>query len=168
VVGSTNKEVIAILILRFSGFNDKGCPSCETKNEIEKDIENDISNYTKEDNSMKSLKRLFSLLVLQNIKLPLQKRLIEFFNSDIGLVNKVANDLQFLLVIKDSITFEQIQNTTQMIKERLSTVSWINKLEVFNKITPTNYKKIIEKEITYLRSKVNPLAKAFLRANIDK
>lgn len=140
----------------------------KTKNEIEKDIENDISVYTKEENSMKSLKRLFSLLVLQNIKLPLQKRLVDFFNSDVGLVNKIANDLQFLLLIKDLITFEQIVNTTQMIKERLSTVAWINKLEVFNQITPSNYTKILQKEINYLRSKVNPLAKAFLRANIDK
>jgi hypothetical protein len=142
--------------------------SKKTKTQIEKDLEQDISSYTKEDNSMKSLKRLFSLLVLQNVNPFLQKRLVDFFNSDIGLVNKIANDLQFLLLIKDSITFEQIVNTTQMIKERLSTVAWINKLEVFNKITPTNYKKIIEKEINYLRSKINPLAKAFLRANMDK
>jgi len=140
----------------------------KTKTQIEKDLEQDISAYTKENNSMKSLKRLFSLLVLQNMKIPLQKRLIDFFNSDVGLVNKIANDLQFLLLIKDSITFEQIVNTTQMIKERLSTVPWINKLEVFNTITRSNYEKILQKEITYLRSKINPLAKAFLRANMDK
>lgn len=142
--------------------------SKKTKNQIEKELEQDITTYTKEDNSMKSLKRLFSLLVLQNTKLPLQKRLIDFFNSDVGLVNKIANDLQLLLLIKDSLTFKQIVNTTQMIKERLSTISWINKLEVFNKLTPSNYTKILQKEINYLRSKINPLAKAFLRANMDK
>jgi hypothetical protein len=142
--------------------------SKKTKNEIEKDLEQDVNVYTKENNTMKALKRLFSLLVLQNEKIPLQKKLIDFFNSDIGLVNKIANDLQFLLLIdsKHVLPFEQIVNTTQMIKERLSTVSWINKLELFNKLTPSNYKKIIQKEITYLRSKINPLAKAFLRTNM--
>jgi len=141
--------------------------SQKTKKQIENDLQEDINIYTKENNSMKALKRLFALLQLQKMNEPLQKKLIDFFNSDVGLVNKIANDLEFLMLILETqhLPFQQIIKTTQMIKERLSTIAWVNHLELFNEMTPTNYKKIIQKQILYLRSKINPLAKAFLRTN---
>lgn len=142
--------------------------SQKTKKEIEADLDNDITKYTKKENSMKALKRLYSLLLLQKTNEKLQQKLVHFFNSDVGLVNKIANDLELLLLIveKHKIPFQQIVDNTQMIKERLSTISWINKIELFNKLTPTNYKKILQKEVDYLRSKINPLAKTFLRVNM--
>ena len=137
-----------------------------TKNEIENELEEEITEYSK-DNSMKSLKRLFSLLKLQNKNKPLQNKLITFFNSDVGLANKIVNDLEFLLLIisKHKLPLEEIIETTQMIKERLSTIAWINPNE-FNKINKSNYKQIIKKEIEYIRSRINPIAKAFLRNNM--
>jgi len=159
-VGNSFLENSIIFYTRFQ--------SQKTKKEIEKDLDNDVTKYTKKDNSMKALKRLYSLLKLQNVNERLQQKLVHFFNSDVGLVNKIANDLELLLLIleKHKLPFQQVVQTTQMIKERLSTVSWINKLEVFNQITPTNYKKILQKEVDYLRSKINPLAKTFLRVNM--
>jgi len=142
--------------------------SQKTKKEIEKDLDNDVTKYTKKENSMKALKRLYSLLRLQNTNEKLQQKLVHFFNSDVGLANKIANDLELLLLIleKHKLPFQQVVQTTQMIKERLSTISWINKIEIFNQITPTNYKKILQKEVDYLRSKINPLAKTFLKVNM--
>lgn len=137
-----------------------------TKNEIENELEEEITEFSK-DNSMKSLKRLFSLLKLQNKNKPLQNKLITFFNSDVGLANKIKNDLELLLLIisKHKLSLEEIIETTQMIKERLSTIAWINPNE-FNKITKSNYKQIIKKEIEYIRSRINPIAKAFLKSNM--
>jgi len=137
-----------------------------TKNEIENELEEEITEYSK-DNSMKSLKRLFSLLKLQNKNKPLQHKLIIFFNSDVGLANKIKNDLELLelIISKHKLSLEEIIETTQMIKERLSTIAWINPNE-FNKINKSNYKQIIKKEIEYIRSRINPIAKAFLRNNM--
>jgi hypothetical protein len=142
--------------------------SPKSKKEIEKELDNDITIYTKKENSMKALKRLYSLLLLQQTNEPLQKKLVDFFNSDIGLANKIANDLELLLLIleKHNLPFQQIVHTIQMIKERLSTIPWVNHLQLMNTMTKRNSKKIIEKEINYLRSKINPLAKSFLRVNM--
>ena len=137
-----------------------------TKKEVENELEEEITEYSK-DNSMKSLKRLFSLLKLQNKNKPLQNKLITFFNSDVGLANKIKNDLELLelIISKHKLSLEEIIETTQMIKERLSTIAWINPNE-FNKINKSNYKQIIKKEIEYIRSRINPIAKAFLRNNM--
>jgi hypothetical protein len=137
-----------------------------TKKEVENELEEEITEYSK-DNSMKSLKRLFSLLKLQNKNKPLQNKLITFFNSDVGLANKIKNDLELLelIISKHKLSLEEIIETTQMIKERLSTIAWINPNE-FNKINKSNYKQIIKKEIEYIRSRINPIAKAFLNANM--
>ena len=84
-----------------------------TKNEIENELEEEITEYSK-DNSMKSLKRLFSLLKLQNKNKPLQQKLITFFNSDVGLANKIKNDLEFLelIISKHKLPLEEIIETT--------------------------------------------------------
>ena len=136
------------------------------KNEIENELEEEITEFSK-DNSMKSLKRLFSLLKLQNKNKPLQQKLITFFNSDVGLANKIKNDLELLelIISKHKLSLEEIIETTQMIKERLGSIAWINPNE-FNKITKSNYKQIIKKEIEYIRSRINPIAKAFLKSNM--
>jgi hypothetical protein len=138
----------------------------KTKKEIETDLENEIKEYSK-NNSMKALKRLYSLLKLQKKNKPLQQKLIDFFNSDVGLANKIANDLELFELIVESydLPLQDIIDTTQMIKERLSTISWINP-KPLNTITKSNYKKVIKKEIEHIRSKINPLAKAVLKANI--
>lgn len=136
-----------------------------TKKEIEKDLEYEIKDYSK-NNSMKSLKRLYTLLKLQNKQKPLQLKLIQFFNSDVGLANKIANDLELLEIILDKykLPINEIIETTQIIKERMSTISWLN--PKLNNINKSNYKKIIKNEIEHIRSKINPLSKAFLKSNM--
>jgi hypothetical protein len=159
-IGNSFFENSIIFITRFQ--------TQKTKKQIEKELDEDITIYTKKENSMKALKRLYSLLLLQKTNEPLQQKLLHFFNSDVGLANKIANDLELLLLIleKHDLPFKQIIDTTQMIKERLASIPWVNHLQLINTMTKRNSKKIIEKEINYLRNKINPLAKAFLRANM--
>ncbi len=118
-------------------------------------------------NSMKSLKRLYSIIEMENKEDKRLPKLAEFFNSEYGLLNKSANDLAILLLLTDKheIPFEKIYANLQYIKENLALTSVVSKPKILslNKVTVKNYKKIVEKLIEYLRSKINPVAKAFLK-----
>lgn len=58
------------------------------------DLEEDIDLYH-HNNTLKSLKRLYSLLLLTKKKKKLQKQLETLFNSSIGYSNKLMNDIVF-------------------------------------------------------------------------
>ena len=126
----------------------------KTKAQIEEELEADVSDYAKENNSMKALKRFYSLLMLEDGHLRIKSELVKFFNSTVGLVNKIANDLVLLQSIKKHITTDEYRNAVQTMKQRASVVEWID-ADRFNKSVPSTIK--------YLRRKVNPLAKAELR-----
>lgn len=134
----------------------------KTKEQIESEYEEEIKEYSK-DNSFKALKRLYSLLSLDEKNMKLKEKLIKFFNGDIGLVNKVANDLETLslLISKYKINYKKIYDNTQMLKEKLSTIPWI-KVKEFDEITKVNYKSKIKEIIEYIRDKVNLPSKIFL------
>jgi anthranilate/para-aminobenzoate synthase component I len=116
---------------------------------------------------MKSLKRLYSLIEAENKNDTRLPKLAEFFNSEYGLLNKSANDLAVLLLLTDKhdIPFEKIYANLQYIKEQLALTSVVSKPKILmlNKITKKNYKKIVEKLIDHIRSKINPVAKDFLK-----
>jgi len=134
----------------------------KTKDTIEEEFEYEIKEYSKK-NSFKALKRLYSLLSLDDKNMKLKEKLIKFFNSDIGLVNKVANDLETLsqLVSKYKIPYKKIYNNCQYLKEKLSVVPWI-KVKEFDEIDKVNYKSKIKEIIEYIRDKVNLPSKIFL------
>jgi len=134
----------------------------KTKETIEQEFEEEIKEYSK-NNSFKALKRLYSLLSLDDKNMKLKEKLIKFFNGDIGLVNKVANDLEtlFLLIGKYKINYKKIYDNTQMLKEKLSVVPWI-KVKQFDEIDKVNYKSKIKEIIEYIRDKVNLPSKIFL------
>lgn len=134
----------------------------KTKETIEQEFEEEIKEYSK-DNSFKALKRLYSLLSLDDKNMKLKEKLIKFFNSDIGLVNKVCNDLETLsqLVSKYRIPYKKIYNNCQYLKEKLSIIPWI-KVKEFDEITKLNYKSKIKEIIEYIRDKVNLPSKIFL------
>jgi hypothetical protein len=118
------------------------------KNDVENNIEHDISEYTKEGNYMKALKRLFSLINLTKGNKNTKKILIQFFNSQIGLVNKCANDLELLQQIKPHITKKQYIDNSQMIKERLGTLDWVNNLKYIDELK-------IDAMVKYLRQLIS-------------
>ena len=59
--------------------------------QVEDELEADVAHYAKENNSMKALKRFFSLLMLHSGHDRVKKELILFFNSEVGLANKICN-----------------------------------------------------------------------------
>jgi hypothetical protein len=134
----------------------------KTKEQIESEFEDEIKEYSK-NNSFKALKRLYSLLSLDDKNMKLKEKLIKFFNSDLGLVNKVGNDLSTLslLVSKFRIHYKKIYDNTQMLKEKMSVIPWIS-VKKFDEITSKNYKSKIKEIIEYIRDKVNLPSKIFL------
>lgn len=134
--------------------------------DVAKSLAQDIELY-RHRNSMKSLKRLYSLIEAENKNDARLPKLAEFFNSEYGLLNKSANDLAILLLLtsKHDIPFEKIYVNLQYIKEQLALTSVVSKPKILslNKITAKNYKAKVEQLIDYLRSKINPVAKEFLK-----
>lgn len=133
--------------------------------QIIKDLSNDIEKY-KYKNTMKSLKRLYSIISLKN---PNDKRLLkleEFFNSQYGLINKVANDLDVLLLLNEKHTIQWIKlyDNLQLLKERLALTDIVSKKQILklNKINSKSFVSVCEDMITYLRGLINPVAKKLL------
>jgi len=129
-------------------------------------LADDIEKY-KHKNSMKALKRLYSILMLTNPKDSKLEVLEIFFNSQIGLINKVKNDLELLLSLteKHFIHFDKIVSNVQLLKERLASSTLVSptKLLSLDKITPSNFRKKIQKVIDCLLSIMNPVAKKLLK-----
>jgi len=135
--------------------------------DIIQSLSDDIEKF-RHNNTMKSLKRLYSIISLDS---PNDKRLSKlelFFNSEYGLLNKYANDLDILLLLTDkhNVSFEKIVSNIQMIKENISLSSVVSKTKILklNKITPKNYKNVCSVMIKYLRNLINTPAKDLLRS----
>ena len=134
---------------------------------VVKSLAQDIEMY-RHANSMKSLKRLYSIIELTDKTDKRLPKLQDFFNSEYGLLNKSANDLAILLLLTDkhAIAFEKIVSNLQMIKENLALTSVASKKKILslNKVTRKNWKGRVEKLIAYLRGVINPRAKELLKS----
>jgi len=153
VVGNTFAEV--------SQIYDTPYQSEKKKEQIEEELEEDIVTYTKKQNSMKSLKRLYALLLLDKKKPP--KKLTTFFNSEYGLINKVANDLELMIELKKKYPvnlFNAIQNSKQQLA--LAKVPSDLILALNHKNPPLQ--KIVDK----IRAIINPKAKELLSSIYGK
>jgi hypothetical protein len=153
VVGNTFAEV--------SQIYDTPYQSEKKKEQIEEELEEDIVTYTKKENSMKALKRLYALLLLDEKKPP--KKLTTFFNSEYGLLNKVANDLELMIELKKKYPvnlFNAIQNSKQQLA--LAKVPSELILSLNHKNPPLQ--KIVDK----IRAIINPKAKELLSSIYSK
>jgi len=145
-----------------------------TKKELEDSLEEDIHYYSKMD-SFKALKRLFSLLMLEG-KVKNKKKitkLIEFFNGQVGYLNKIRAELgilETLLMQPRKPKWEDVVANLQFIKEQISQIYKIpldnNLFKTINSITPKNGLSTIKTLKDYFSQKVNNNSKDFLRYNI--
>ena len=94
---------------RFSEVSEMYLYKQDQTGNVAKSLADDIELY-RHKNSMKSLKRLYSLIEAENKNDARLPKLAEFFNSEYGLLNKSANDLAVLLLLtdKNDIPFEKI------------------------------------------------------------
>jgi ribosomal 50S subunit-associated protein YjgA (DUF615 family) len=142
------------------------------KKDLEADLEDDIQYYSKMD-SFKALKRLFSLLQLDGKKKNKEtlEKLVEFFNGQVGLLNKVRAELSILEKVLESdfkkVTWTDIEANLQYIKQLISNVYKIpltNQLfNEINKTSPTTVKKDVKTLLDYFKKKINDSSKDFLK-----
>jgi hypothetical protein len=121
-----------------------------SSSDIQRSLADDIDMYRHE-NSMKALKRLYSVLELNDKKDYRLAKLEAFFNSEYGLLSKCANDLALLLLLteKHDIPFQKVASNLQLIKESLASTAAASKEKVLtlDAATVHNYRKVIEKLI---------------------
>ena len=93
-----------------------------TKENVRKELTDDMLKQIQEGNFMKALKRRYSLLNLDNKNKAEREKLIDYFNSPIGLLNRCKSDLETMLTVIQSPKFDidEIKNSIQMIKEQVS------------------------------------------------
>jgi hypothetical protein len=157
-VGSRFAEVSEMYIYKQPTDSNKS---------IIQSLSDDVEKFRHE-NSMKALKRLYSIIDLENKNDKRLPKLESFFNSEYGLLNKIASDLDILLLLteKHDIAFDKIVSNLQMLKENLALTDVADKQKILmlNRVTPKNYREIINKIILYLRKLINPEAKSLLKS----
>ena len=136
-----------------------------TKDELIKGLKEDIDEY-RETNTMKSMKRFYSLLIALGKEKNKQRQLVSYFNSPIGYVNKIKNDLELLMDLTDKheIKWEIIQSNIQMLKENLSNSIFPTDSVVLDlNCNQRNYKQKVKKVIDKLQKILNEMSKEVLR-----
>ena len=137
-----------------------------SKENVRKELTDDMLKQIQDGNYMKALKRRYSLLNLDNKNKAEREKLIDYFNSPIGLLNRCKSDLETMLTVIQSPKFDidEIRERLQMLKEQISAFSVENNLEMISKLkTKQNMKVPIYKQILRLKEFINKNAKNTFR-----
>jgi hypothetical protein len=137
-----------------------------SKENVRHELMHDMQEQIKEGNYMKALKRRYSLLNLDNKNKVEREKLVDYFNSPIGLLNRCKSDLETMLTVIQSPKFDidEIRNSLQTLKEQISAFPVENKLEEISKLkTKQNMKVPIYKQILRLKEFINKHAENMFR-----
>jgi len=83
--------------------------------------------------------------------------LIEYFNSDVGLVNKGKNDLELLQALLEKHPKVEVDNEIQEVKSNLGCVEWVS-ASLLKKLS----RSTLDKTINELQILLNKISKAVL------
>lgn len=171
-VGNQFAEVSENYYIKIDGkTNYTKMPS---KKELESDLEEDIQYYSNID-TFKSTKRLFTLLQMEgaNKNKATIDRLIQFFNSQVGYLNKIKNELTILETLLEQPRrpkWDDVEANLQFIKEQISTIYNVPLNEdIFKQIdstTMTTAPKNIRTLKDYFQTKINNETKDFIKNNL--
>ena len=127
--------------------------------------------------AFKSLKRIYSYLALSKMNPVLQSKLMAFFNSDVGLLNKNKTELEIILLVL-STTFRKPKRkdvilNLQLVKDSLKKIKSVDLKENISETIDLICKQKSMKEIrdgiqttkSYLSKKINEATKSFLDGN---
>jgi hypothetical protein len=137
-----------------------------SKENVRHELMHDMQEQIKEGNYMKALKRRYSLLNLDNKNKAEREKLIDYFNSPIGLLNRCKSDLETMLTVIQSPKFDidEIRESLQMLKEQIFAFSVENNIEEISKLkTKQNMKVPIYKQIMRLKEFINKHAENTFR-----
>ena len=125
---------------------------------IRKEFIDDMNEQIKEGNLMKALQRKYSILNLDNKDKAVREKLIDYFNSPIGLLNRCKSDLETLLIVIESPKFDidEIRNSLQLLKESISAFPVENNLNEISKLNTKDKMKVpVYKQILRLKKFIN-------------
>ena len=171
--GIIKMDIVALLNNRFieisevyNIFLDGESNSDYSIDNIRKEIEQDFNKQVNDGNFMKALKRMYSLLNLQDKNKQVREDLIDYFNSPIGLINRSKSDLETMLLVIEHKKFdiEEIRNSLQMLKEQISSFPVENNLErISNLKSKKSMSQPLYKQILILKKYINSDAENVLR-----
>lgn len=145
-----------------------------SKNVLLKELEKSAKEYYDEPNYFKYLKRVFSIKTMKNQS---TKKLVEFFNSQVGLLNKSKTDLETLILVLENKfrkpKLEDVCNNIQIIKQNIGGVSEVEfKSTLYKDLdkicsykNQTSIIKNLKKVIKYILKKVNETTLHFIKKN---
>ena len=164
-------EVYFLKIGNHTNYNENELNS----EEITKNLQNELKELIDEKQYFKALKRIFSILLMENKNNILQNKLINFFNSENGILYKANADLKILIsVIENNFRkpdINDIKNNLQVIKQNLSIQTETHKncskiIDDVRKMKNLIHMRIyIYKLSEYLQKVYNREAKSFLELN---
>jgi len=123
-----------------------------SKKSVKQSLKNDYDQLVNDGKYYKALKREFSMIEIDQPKNKLSNRqlkLIDYFNSDIGILNKGRADLDLLLILLEDQTFRKvslknIRENLQIIKQNISYALEPNFSSLLNKSSkPYTSKNIV-------------------------
>jgi hypothetical protein len=138
------------------------------KEKVIKELTNDYKELVNDGNYFKSLKRMYSIIILNDDKDARLNILVDYFNQPIGLLYRCKSDLETINIILhyNKFTLDQIKNSLQMIKEIVSAYPIPNNLEFISTLSNKyKIKKELTKQIKIIKDYVNMDAKRFLRTS---
>lgn len=124
-----------------------------TKKQNIESLENDFNKLVREKTYMKALKRYYSILKINNKD---DNDIIDYLNSDVGLMSKVRSDLDLLLLAMDktNISIDIIKHNLQIIKYELSEVLKYNFSKKLDEITNLKNATDLYRQIKILSDKI--------------
>jgi len=137
-----------------------------SKDEVLKDITEDYKDLVNDGNYFKALKRMYSIIELNNMNDPRLNILIDYFNQPIGLLYRCKSDLETINIILhyNKFTLEQIKESLQYLKEIVSAYPITNNLNQISTLTNKDkMKKELNKQIKIIKEYVNMESKQFLQ-----
>jgi len=142
-----------------------------TKDSILKSIHADYEQQIKDGQYYKALKRKFAT---DNINGKDTSQLLQYFNSDIGLLNKTKADLDMLLILLEQtfrkVKIEDIHNNLQIIKQSASYSSELNLSKAIENICKLQSHKKMYNSIKKIKERIlnfiNNHAEQYINNNI--
>jgi len=137
--------------------------------EQKKDVYESEVHYYSQNNCFKALKRFYSALQLHPEKEnePAMAKMIDFFNSQMGVLNKVKNELGVIekMLTLDNPKWEDINYNLELLKNSVPTEDKV--FSTFSDMTENNAVSKIRQMIDYLAEILNEHSRTFLRSIAD-
>ena len=152
--------------------HDRNYDKEATPEELRKSLEDDIHYYAHKD-AFRALKRLFSLYRVEGERRHKAElaRLVEFFNGQVGLLNKIRAELRILDTLLGNtfraVSWEDVWNNLQFIKAQIGQVYQVpvtdDLFAQIDQCSKDTAHATVRTLLDYFAGKINAQSKDFLR-----